>query len=210
MKSSVLALALAAGTAALPKVAFRAIEISRRFALNHHRVLSPHTIVRRSSRNFAARRTTSTASAGASLASATATASRRSLSSIPTIRPSGIGIMTATTHPTCVIMGMWGPTPPMCASNVVSMKGGGASGIIAGDPRPHVLDSSVSFNEICPTGCDKDDGISWIAHRWHDNDYCGDKNNLKDPPDGCWWDPEFAHCPSLIAQAKTCLAAGGP
>ena len=74
MKYSLLALALA-GTIALPEVASCAIQISL-FALNHHRVLSPH-IVRRSSRDFvAARRTTSTASAGASLASATAKSRR--------------------------------------------------------------------------------------------------------------------------------------
>ena len=141
MKSSVLALALAAGTAALPEVAFCAIQYSRRFALNHHRVLSPHTIVRRSSRNFAARRTTSTASAGASLASATATASRGLFRT--SIRSPG---------PTA------GMTPPcarvtMCASKDVSIKIGGPAqkiGIIAGDPRPHVLDSSVSFYDMCP------------------------------------------------------------
>ena len=141
MKSSVLALALAAGTAALPEVAFCAIQFSRRFALNHHRVLSPHTIVRRSSRNFAARRTTSTASAGASLASATATASRGLFRT--SIRSPG---------PTA------GVTPPsarvaMCASKDVSIQIGGPAkkiGIIAGDPRPHVLDSSVSFYDMCP------------------------------------------------------------
>ena len=144
MKSSVLALALAAGTAALPEVAFCAIQFSRRFALNHHRVLSPHTIVRRSSRNFAARRTTSTASAGASLASATTTASRGLFRT--SIRSPG---------PTA------GVTPPsarvaMCASKDVSTtrwcSDGPAKkiGIIAGDPRPHVLDSSVSFYDMCP------------------------------------------------------------
>ena len=41
MKYSVLAL-VAAGTAALPEVAFCAIQISRRFALNHHRVSTHH------------------------------------------------------------------------------------------------------------------------------------------------------------------------
>ena len=142
MKSSVLALALAAGTAALPKVAFRAIEISRRFALNHHRVLSPHTIVRRSSRNFAARRTTSTASAGASLASATATTSLRSLFRTSIRSP---GPTAGVTSPSARVA--------MCASKDVSIEIGGPAqkiGIIAGDPRPHVLDSSVSFNDMCP------------------------------------------------------------
>jgi hypothetical protein len=146
MKSSVLALALAvaASTAALPEVAFRAIQISRRFALNHHRVLSPHTIVRRSSRDFAARRTTSTASAGASLASATATTSwGRSLfrTSIRSTRQAIAGVT-----PPCARVAM-------CASKDVSIKRGGPAkkiGIIAGDPRPHVLDSSVSFNDMCP------------------------------------------------------------
>ena len=66
------------------------------------------TIVRRSSRNFAARRTTSTASAGASLASATTTASRGLFRT--SIRRSRVRI--AGNSPACAGVGG-------CASNVV-------------------------------------------------------------------------------------------
>ena len=158
MKStSVLALALAAGTAALPEVAFRAIQISRRFALNHHRVLSPHTIVRRSSRNFAARRTTSTASAGASLASATTTASRGLFRT--SIRSPG---------PTA------GVTPPsarvaMCASKDVSTTRcrmvQQKKLVSLRVTRGLVLDSSSPFDMSTTRRLRPNDGISWIKRK---------------------------------------------
>ena len=105
------------------------------------------------------------------------------------------------------------------------MNGGGPKrGIIAGDPRPRVLDSSVSFNENVPypTGCDEDDGISWIKDRWDDNDYCGNKNDLTgrgneedcgdSPPDFLYTSYEedyelWQGCKENEKKAKKCFAA---
>ena len=105
--------------------------------------------------------------------------------------------------------------------------------------KSSVLALALAADVPHPAGCDKDDYISWRVVGWiggRDNNFreddgnrypisCGNKNNLKWIPDGCYCDFEpgvgciwkerlwkfpKGQCPDKVAKAQKCLVAGGP